>query len=241
VHYQAKVDAKTRAITGVEALVRWQHPELGLVPPSRFIPIAEETGLIVPIGRWVLQEACRQNKAWQDAGMPAVRIAVNLSARQFTDKGLLKEVRSILADSGLSPSLLELEITESMVMRDLPKALEILTALKRLGVWLAIDDFGTGYSSLSSVKRFPIDVIKVDRSFIRDIPEDSDDKALTEAIIRMAKSLSLTVVAEGVETKEQVAFLQRHACDEFQGYYFSKPIPAEDFARLLQRNLPAAA
>jgi diguanylate cyclase (GGDEF)-like protein/PAS domain S-box-containing protein len=241
VHYQAKVDAKTRAITGVEALVRWQHPELGLVPPSRFIPIAEETGLIVPIGRWVLQEACRQNKAWQDAGMPAVRIAVNLSARQFTDKGLLKEVRSILADSGLSPSLLELEITESMVMRDLPKALEILTALKRLGVWLAIDDFGTGYSSLSSVKRFPIDVIKVDRSFIRDIPEDSDDKALTEAIIRMAKSLSLTVVAEGVETKEQVAFLQRHACDEFQGYYFSKPIPAEDFARLLQRNLPVAA
>jgi diguanylate cyclase (GGDEF)-like protein/PAS domain S-box-containing protein len=238
-HYQAKINAKTGAVSGVEALVRWQHPELGLVPPGRFIPIAEETGLIVPIGRWVLAEACRQSRAWQGAGMPPVRVAVNLSARQFADKALVKDVRSVLAQSGLSPSLLELEITESMVMRDLPKALEVLTALKRLGVWLAIDDFGTGYSSLSSVKRFPIDVIKVDRSFIRDIPQDSDDKALTEAIIRMAKSLSLTVVAEGVETKEQVDFLQQHACDEFQGYYFSKPVPAEDFSALLQANLSA--
>src|SRR5581483_97680 len=169
-------------------------------PPGQFIPIAEETGLIVPIGKWVLREACRQNKAWQDAGLPALRVAVNLSARQFADKGLVKDVRSVLAETGLPRSSLELEITESMVMRDLPRALETLTGLKRLGVWLAIDDFGTGYSSLSHVKRFPIDVIKVDRSFIRDIPADTEDKALTEAIIRMAKSLRLTVVAEGVET-----------------------------------------
>lgn len=229
VHYQAKIDARTGKICGMEALVRWQHPELGMVPPSRFIPVAEETGLIIPLGKWILREACRQNRQWQKDGLPCLRVAVNLSARQFADKGLVKDVRAILAETNLPASFLELEITESMVMHDLPKALDILSALKRLGVWLAMDDFGTGYSSLSSVKRFPIDVIKVDKSFIRDIPSDADDKILTETIIRMAKSLKLTVVAEGVETKEQVDFLQQHACDEYQGFYFSKPVSAEEF------------
>jgi predicted signal transduction protein with EAL and GGDEF domain len=234
-HYQAKVDLRSGRITGMEALVRWQHPELGMVPPGQFIPLAEESGLIVPLGRWVLKHACAQNVAWQRQGLPALCVSVNLSARQFADEDLLADIGAALEESGLKPELLELELTESMVMRSPDRALEVLEAVKRMGVRLAIDDFGVGYSSLTHLKRFPIDTLKVDRSFIRDIPQDSEDKAITEAIIAMGKSLNLTVVAEGVETLEQQSFLREHECDEMQGFYFSKPIPGDRFAELLRR------
>jgi EAL domain-containing protein (putative c-di-GMP-specific phosphodiesterase class I) len=239
-HYQAKLDLKTDRITGAEALVRWQHPDLGMLPPSQFIPLAEETGLIVPIGKWVLNTACAQNVAWQREGLPPLRMAVNLSARQFADAGLLDDIAAALEESGMKPQLLELELTESMVMRNADRAGKVLAAIKQLGVWLAIDDFGVGYSSLAHLKRFPIDLLKVDRSFIRDIPQDPEDKAITEAIIAMGKALHLTVVAEGVETLEQETFLRDHACDETQGFYFSKPLAAEQFAELLRRRIEAA-
>ena len=239
-HYQAKLNLQTGQITGVEALVRWQHPELGMVPPGQFIPLAEETGLIVPIGRWVLNTACAQNVAWQREGLPPLRMAVNLSARQFADADLLKDIAAALEESGMKAELLELELTESMVMQNVERADKVLAAIKRIGVRLAIDDFGVGYSSLSHLKRFPIDTLKVDRSFIRDIPQDSDDKAITEAIIAMGKSLNLTVVAEGVETLEQETFLRDHACDETQGYYFSRPIAGDQFVELLRRRLESS-
>jgi diguanylate cyclase (GGDEF)-like protein len=237
-HYQAKMDLRTGQMTGMEALVRWAHPDLGMVSPAQFIPLAEETGLIVPIGKWVLRTACLQNKAWQDEGLPPLSVAVNLSARQFTDENLLPDIAAILNESGMDPGFLELEITESMVMHRVDKAVQILTELKKIGIRLAIDDFGTGYSSLSNLKRFPIDTIKVDRSFIRDIPGDAEDKALTKAIIAMGQTLSLTVTAEGVETQEQVDFLRQHSCNEFQGYYFNKPVPAEHFAQLMRTQMP---
>ena len=236
-HYQPKVDLHTGRITGMEALVRWQHPELGMVPPGQFIPLAEESGLIVPLGRWVLKHACAQNVAWQRAGLPPLCISVNLSARQFADEDLLADIAGALEESGLRPEFLELELTESMVMRNPERALAVLEAVKRMGVRLAIDDFGVGYSSLTHLKRFPIDTLKVDRSFIRDIPQDPEDKAIAEAIIAMGKSLNLTVVAEGVETAEQHGFLREHACDEMQGYYFSKPVPGERFAELLRQSV----
>ena len=236
-HYQAKLDLKTMRISGVEALVRWQHPELGMVPPGQFIPLAEETGLIVPIGKWVMNTACAQNVAWQREGLPPLRMAVNLSARQFADDDLLADISAALETSGMKPELLELELTESMVMQNAERAGKVLAAIKQLGVRLAIDDFGVGYSSLTHLKRFPIDTLKVDRSFIRDIPQDSEDKAITEAIIAMGKSLNLTVVAEGVETLEQETFLRNHACDETQGFYFSKPISGDQFATLLRRRI----
>jgi EAL domain-containing protein (putative c-di-GMP-specific phosphodiesterase class I) len=236
-HYQAKLDLKTRRITGVEALLRWQHPELGMVSPLQFIPLAEETGLIVPIGKWVMNTACAQNVAWQREGLPPLRMAVNLSARQFTDDDLLNDIAAALKDSRMKPELLELELTESMVMQNAERAGKVLAAIKQLGVRLAIDDFGVGYSSLTHLKRFPIDTLKVDRSFIRDIPQDPEDKAITEAIIAMGKSLKLTVVAEGVETLEQETFLRDHACDETQGFFFSKPIAADQFAALLRRRI----
>jgi diguanylate cyclase (GGDEF)-like protein/PAS domain S-box-containing protein len=235
-HYQAKLDLRTGMVTGVEALLRWKHPDLGMVPPGQFIPLAEETGLIVPIGKWVLSTACEQVVTWQRQGLPRLRMAVNLSARQFADDNLLEDIEAALRDTGIAPDLLELELTESMVIQNTERAGRVLADIKRLGVRLAIDDFGVGYSSLSHLKRFPIDTLKVDRSFIRDIPQDPEDKALTEAIIAMGKSLSLTVVAEGVETLEQQQFLREHACDEMQGFYFSKPIPAEDFAALMRRH-----
>ncbi len=237
-HYQAKVNFQTGVITGVEALLRWRNPDLGNVPPAQFIPLAEETGLIVPIGRWVLRTACEQSVAWQRAGLPAVRMSVNLSLRQLGDEGLTGEVESVLDETGLDPELLELEVTESMIMHNAERAVEVLARIKALGVRLAIDDFGTGYSSLAHLKRFPIDTLKVDRSFIREVPSDPEDRAITEAIIAMGKTLSLTVVAEGVETPEQQAFLSQHACDEMQGYYFSTPIPSEEFARLLRNHRP---
>ncbi len=236
-HYQAKLDLHTGQITGVEALVRWQHPELGIVPPMQFIPLAEETGLIVPIGKWVLNTACTQNVAWQRDGLPPLRMAVNLSARQFADENLLEDIAAALRESGMKAELLELELTESMVMQNADRAGKVLAAIKQLGVRLAIDDFGVGYSSLTHLKRFPIDTLKVDRSFIRDIPQDLEDKAITEAIIAMGKSLNLTVVAEGVETLEQETFLRDHACDETQGFYFSKPISGDQFAELLRRRI----
>ena len=233
-HYQPKVDMATGQITGVEALLRWTHPELGVLPPSQFIPLAEETGLIVPIGRWVLKEACAQNMAWQRRGLRPVSMAVNLSPRQFGDEHLLQDVDEALAASGMSPVLLQLEVTESMVMRNVSRAVKVLDAIQSRGIRLAIDDFGTGYSSMSLMKQFPIDTIKIDRSFVRDLPKDSEDQAIAQAIISMGKALGMTVIAEGVETVEQEAFLRNHACDEMQGYLFSKPLPPQQLAELLR-------
>jgi diguanylate cyclase (GGDEF)-like protein/PAS domain S-box-containing protein len=236
-HYQAKLDLRNGGISGVEALLRWDHPAHGMVSPAQFIPLAEETGLIVPIGKWVLRTACAQNVAWQREGLPPVCVAVNLSPRQFADEELLADLDAALRETGMSPELLELEITESMVMGNIDRAARQLTAIKQRGVRLAIDDFGTGYSSLAQIKRFPIDTLKVDRSFIRELQTDPEDRAITQAIIAMGKTLSLTVVAEGVETQEQQAFLSAHACDEMQGFYFSKPIDATEFAELLRRHV----
>jgi diguanylate cyclase (GGDEF)-like protein len=233
-HYQAKRDIASGEITGMEALLRWHNPDLGMVAPMQFIQVAEETGLIVPIGKWVLQTACLQNVAWQKQGLPHLKVAVNLSERQFGDEHLLRDVAEILKSTGLEANLLELEIHESLLIHDIEKTLKILTALKALGVKIAIDDFGAGFSSLSTLQRFPLDTIKIDRSFIRDVAAVGEDSSLTEAIISMGKRLSLTVVAQGVETKEQADFLRKHACDEFQGFYFNKPVPAHQFTELLE-------
>ena len=235
-HYQAKLDLLSGRITGAEALLRWTNAELGVVSPAQFIPVAEETGLIVPIGRWVLRSACAQNVAWQREGLAPLCIAVNLSPRQFFDEFLLRDILAVLDETGMDPGLLELEITEGMVMQDSRRTSQLLAHIKGMGVRLAIDDFGTGYSSLAQIKRFPIDTIKVDRSFIRNLPLDAEDKAITQAIIAMGKTLSLTVVAEGVETEAQEAFLREHDCDQTQGYYFSKPVDAAEFAQLLHRH-----
>ena len=235
-HYQAKVDLVSGEIKGVEALMRWTHPELGPVSPATFIPIAEESDLIVSIGRWAITRACAQSAEWLRDGLPPVFMAVNLSPRQFKDPDLVDNVIRALRETGMPPELLELEITESMMMHDIEGAVEKLSEIRKLGVRLAIDDFGTGYSSLSQLKRFPIDTLKVDRSFIRDIPRDAEDIAITEAIIALGKSLGVTVVAEGVETPEQEAFLKTRACHEMQGYFFSRPVPPEDFAALLRAN-----
>ena len=230
-HYQPRLDLNSERIVGMEALVRWRHPERGLIPPVLFIPLAEETGLIQPIGSWVLFTACAQNRVWQMQGLPPLVVSVNLSARQFLQPGLVQEVREALERAQLDPQWLELEITESMVMHNPERAIATLKELKGLGVSLSIDDFGTGYSSLAYLKRFPIDVLKIDRSFVKDLPDDSDDAAITEAVIVMAHALNLKVVAEGVEEVEQGHFLQCHSCDEVQGFYFSKPLPVDDFAR----------
>jgi diguanylate cyclase (GGDEF)-like protein len=233
-NYQPKVDTETGQITGVEALLRWNHPDLGSVSPAQFIPLAEETGLIVPIGRWVLKEACAQAMAWQRSGLLPVSMAVNLSPRQFADEHLLQDVDEALAASGMSPVLLQLEVTESMMMRNVGRALKVLDAIQSRGIRLAIDDFGTGYSSMSLMKHFPIDTIKIDRSFVRDLPQDSEDQAIAQAIISMGKALGMTVVAEGVENAEQEAFLRAHGCDEMQGYLISKPVPPRQMAELLR-------
>jgi diguanylate cyclase (GGDEF)-like protein len=240
-HYQPKVDMASGQITGVEALLRWNHPDLGTVSPGHFIPLAEETGLIVPIGRWVLGEACAQNMAWQRRGLRPVTMAVNLSPRQFADPHLLHDVDEALVASGMSPVLLQLEVTESMVMRNVSRAIKVLDAIQNRGIRLAIDDFGTGYSSMSLMKQFPIDTIKIDRSFVRDLPVDSEDQAIAQAIISMGKALGMTVIAEGVETPEQEAFLRSHACDEMQGFLFSRPLPAKQMADLLRAEKPLAS
>ncbi|MGJ9419877.1 EAL domain-containing protein [Massilia sp. CMS3.1] len=232
-YYQPQVDIKTGKICGMEALIRWQHPELGMVPPGRFISIAEETGMIVAIGAWVLRTACAQNKAWQDAGFDKLRVAVNLSARQFGAADLIENLAAVLHDTGLEPKYLEIELTESLFMSDITPAVELLHRMKALGVNLSIDDFGTGYSSLSYLSRFPIDVLKIDRSFVADITRDANDEAIVTSIIALAHNLKLAVIAEGVETGEQLDYLRRHGCDEMQGYYFSKPLPAHEFEQLL--------
>jgi diguanylate cyclase (GGDEF)-like protein len=233
-HYQPKIDIASGQITGVEALLRWNRSDFGIVSPAQFIPLAEETGLIVPIGRWVLKEACAQNMAWQRRGLRPVAMAVNLSPRQFADPNLLQDVDEALLASGMSPVLLQLEVTESMVMRNVSRAVKVLDAIQSRGIRLAIDDFGTGYSSMSLMKQFSIDTIKIDRSFVRDLPVDTEDQAITQAIISMGKALGMTVVAEGVETLEQQAFLRSHACDEMQGFLFSKPLPPRQMAELLR-------
>ncbi|MFN7087091.1 MAG: EAL domain-containing protein [Burkholderiales bacterium] len=239
-HYQPKLDIRSRRITGVEALVRWQHQDFGLVAPEKFIPLAEETGLIVPIGEWVLHNAAAAARAWRKLGFPA-RVAVNLSARQFSKQGLLTDIIRALGDNLLGADALELEITESMVMREPERSTVILEQLKAEGMRLAIDDFGTGYSSLGYLKRFPIDCLKIDRSFIADIPADADDAAITHAIIAMAHSLELQVVAEGVETAAQFAFLERHQCDEMQGHHFSAPLPENELVALMRRHTTGIA
>ncbi len=233
-HFQPKVDIVGGHIVGVEALLRWNHPDLQMVMPSQFISLAEETGLIVPIGRWVLRTACAQSAAWQREGLPPLRIAVNLSARQFAHDGLLQDIADILEETRLPPGGLEVEITESMVMQNPERAVTTLTRLREMGISVSIDDFGTGYSSLGYLKRFPVDNVKVDRSFIKDLPHDQDDAAITRAVIAMAQSLRMRVIAEGVETREQLNFLREHGCDECQGYYLSRPLPAAEFALLLR-------
>ena len=237
-HYQPKVDIASGQITGVEALLRWVHPEFGMVSPLQFISLAEETGLIVPIGRWVLKEACAQNMAWQRRGLRPVSMAVNLSPRQFADEHLLQDIDEALAGSGMSPVLLQLEVTESMVMRNVSRAVRVLDAIRDRGIRVAIDDFGTGYSSMSLMKQLPIDTIKIDRSFVRDLPDDSEDRAIAQAIIGMGKALGMTVIAEGVETAEQEAFLRSHGCDEIQGFLFSRPLPSRQLADLLRATPP---
>ena len=232
-HYQPKIDLESGSIIGVEALVRWRHPERGLVSPAQFIPVAEECGFIVPIGRWVLREACRQARMWQEWGLPAVRIAINISAVELRAKDFVAGVRGILAKTGLEPNYLELELTETFLMQDSRSTVAVLQDLKALGVHLALDDFGTGYSSLSYVKRFPIDTLKIDQSFVRDIATDADDASIVSAVISMGKSLHMRVVAEGIETREQLEFLKKHDCPFGQGYLFSPPLGAWEFAQLL--------
>ena len=242
-HYQPKVNLQTGQITGMEALIRWQSPELGMVSPAEFIPLAEETGLIGPIGEWVIRTACSQNRAWQTARLTPLTVAVNVSARQFREGNLCSVVSKALQETGLAAHYLELELTESLVMHNVESVTAILAELKGMGVSLAMDDFGTGYSSLSCLKRFPFDKLKIDQSFVRDITIDPDSAAITRTIILMAHSLHLKVIAEGVETEGQLNYLRRQGCDEMQGYYFSRPVSAADFERLLREgralHLPA--
>ncbi|HEX5045864.1 MAG TPA: EAL domain-containing protein [Gammaproteobacteria bacterium] len=233
VQYQPKVDIRTGKIKGTEALLRWWNPEVGTVSPAQFIPVAEDSGLIVPIGKWVLETACEQNVAWQRRGLPKIVMSVNMSPRQFKDPALIDDIAAVLERTGMPPELLELEITESMIMHNVDLAAAKAEAIRNLGVRLAIDDFGTGYSSLSQLKRFPIDTLKVDRSFVRDIPDNAEDKAITEAIIALGKALGVTVVAEGVETLQQHEFLRANECDEMQGFYFSRPCHPDALAELL--------
>jgi diguanylate cyclase (GGDEF)-like protein len=233
-HYQPKYDAASKRIHSVEALIRWRHPERGLIPPDQFIPLAEESGLIVPIGEWVLREACRQARVWQDQGLPTLRVAVNISALQFRRLDLVETVRLALADAALEARFLEIELTETAVMSDPEESVAILERLSRMGVIVSVDDFGTGYSSMSYLRRFPIDKLKIDRSFITNIMTSADDASIVQAIISLAHGLRLKVVAEGVENADQVAFLQNLGCDQYQGFYFSKPVNAAAFEELLR-------
>jgi len=240
IHYQPQVDLYTRRIFSAEALIRWRHPQRGLVPPGQFIQAAEDTGLIVPIGNWMLRAACTQLTQWRAAGLPALKVSVNVSARQFRDKTLAENVRDALAQAGVEPALLELELTEGLAMGNVEGFVATLGGLKSLGIGIAIDDFGTGYSSLSYLKRFPIDKLKIDQSFVRNLPAAEDDASIVRTVIALARSLRLRVIAEGVETWEQLEFLRLQACDEVQGYYFCRPVPAGEFARLLEAGLPPA-
>jgi EAL domain-containing protein (putative c-di-GMP-specific phosphodiesterase class I) len=232
-HYQPKVNLRTGEITGAEALLRWTHPIRGAVPPEQFIPVAEDCGLIVPIGNWVLREACQQARAWVDAGLPMATMAVNVSAMEIRGENFLEGVFAILGDTGLDPSSLELELTESVLIKGAESTASILKTLKTRGVQLAVDDFGTGYSSLSYLRKFPIDALKIDQSFVREITTTPDETSIVTAVISMGRSLNLRVVAEGVETQQGLEFLQDHLCDEAQGFYFSRPVLPHQFAKLL--------
>jgi EAL domain-containing protein (putative c-di-GMP-specific phosphodiesterase class I) len=237
-NYQPQVDARNKRVTGAEALLRWRDGAGNLVAPSRFIPLAEDTGLIVPIGKWVLETACRQLKKWHDAGHGHMIISVNVASRQFRDPQFPDMVRQAIAGAGVPPQALELEITEGILLEHSEGTLQTLDELKAIGVTLAIDDFGTGYSSLAYLKRFPIDRLKIDQSFVRDIATDSEDLAIVRAIVAMAQALYLDVIAEGVETREQLVLLQREGCKDCQGYYFSRPLDADSFLQWL-RSAPA--
>ena len=232
-HYQPQVDLRTDRVFAVEALIRWNHPTRGMLSPIKFIPLVEESGLIVQIGDWVLHEACRQNRSWQNAGMPPITVCVNVSARQFREKNLASRVVSALRESGLRPEYLELELTESLIMQDVDRAVATMEELQLLGVQISIDDFGTGYSSLSALKTFPVARLKIDKSFITDVSRDENDKAVACAVISLGQKLNLRVIAEGVETDDQVAFLRANNCDEMQGYHFSKPVAAQEIENLL--------
>ena len=235
-YYQPKIGFSTGKMLGVEALIRWHHPTLGVLGPGRFIPIAEATNFILPLGKWVIEEACRQSKAWQDANMPLFPIAVNLSVNQLADQSLAKHVSEALRITGANPAMIELEITETAIMRNLEEAIVILESFRALGVRLAIDDFGTGYSSLAYLKQLPVDTLKVDRAFVKDLPHNRDDLAITRAVIAMAHGLSMKVVAEGVEEKEQFDTLRDEGCDEFQGFYCSPAMQSHDLETLLQEH-----
>jgi EAL domain-containing protein (putative c-di-GMP-specific phosphodiesterase class I) len=236
-HYQPKINLFTGQINGAEALIRWQHPDRGLVSPAQFVPIAEDCGLILPIGRWVLREACKQARDWQDAGLPFQRVAINVSATEFRAKTFLEEVSTTLRETGLEARSLDLELTEGVLMENAKSTASVLQALKRMGVHLAVDDFGTGYSSLSYLRQFPIDVLKIDQSFISQIPGEPNDSAIVRAIIDMGKNLKQRVIAEGIETQGQLALLRAWNCEEGQGYLFSRPVPAAQFAHLLQTGV----
>jgi diguanylate cyclase (GGDEF)-like protein/PAS domain S-box-containing protein len=240
VHYQPKINLRTGEITGAEALIRWTHPTRGQVPPAKFIPVAEECGLILPIGQWVLREACKQAQAWIDEGLPLGTMAVNISAMEFRDDSFLESVFTILGETGLDPRSLELELTESVLMKRAESAASVLQTLRARGVQVAVDDFGTGYSSLSYLRKFPIDALKIDQSFVRQITSAPDDTTIVTAVISMGRSLKLRVVAEGVETQEEMVFLQAHHCEEAQGYYFGRPMLAGQFALLLKTGIPEA-
>jgi predicted signal transduction protein with EAL and GGDEF domain len=233
-HYQPRVNLYTGTITGSEALIRWRQPHRGLVRPSKFVPIAEDCGLILQIGRWVLRETCRQARTWVDAGLPRLPIAVNVSAVEFLDKGFVEGIRTILPETGFEPQYLELELTEGVLMKDAESTTNVLEELKMMGIHLAIDDFGTGYSSLSYLRQFPIDILKIDQSFVHQITDNPDESTIVNAIINMGKTLKLLVVAEGIETREQRAYLQRQGCAEGQGNLFSRPLAAAQFAHLLK-------
>ena len=237
-HYQPQVNGSSGRLIGMEALIRWQHPELGEIQPVRFIPVAEESNLINAIGEWVLHEACRQNAEWIRQGITPVVVAVNLSAVQLRQASLAEQVAGVLAETGLDPCWLELEITESAFIRDTERIIETLARLKKLGVKLSVDDFGTGYSSLGYLKRLPFDRIKIDQSFVRDLPHNEDDIAITRAIIGIAESLRKEVIAEGVEQEEQRRFLLAEGCELMQGYHFGRPMPADAMTELLRRDAP---
>ena len=235
-HYQPKIEARSGRVTGIECLLRWQHPTLGMLQPDQLVPLAEETGLIVPIGKWALRTACRQARAWADEGLPDMRIAVNLSARQFMSPTLLDDVVTTIAETRINARQIELEVTESVMMREPEEAAKLLRSLKTIGVRLTIDDFGTGYSSLAYLKRLPIDCVKIDASFVRGIPVDASDVAITETVIAMSHGLGLKVVAEGVENRDQMRFLEARGCDEMQGFYFARPLTADNLAAYLRQE-----
>ncbi len=240
VHYQPKINLDSKVITGVEALIRWTHPTRGLISPLQFIPVAEDCGLILPIGAWVLREACAQARAWVDVGLPFMTMAVNVSAKQFENENFMRDIFVILDETGLDPRSLELELTESVLMRRAELTASILLTLRERGIRVAVDDFGTGYSSLSYLRKFPLDALKIDRSFVSQITTIPDEMTIVRAIISMGRSLNLRVIAEGVETQDQFDFLKIHQCDEAQGYYFSPPVPPQEFARLLlESQLPS--